>query len=89
MTIELEPDLDKAIDELVRTGGYHSRQEVVREAVELLKSREAERQESLARLRREIQIGLDQIARGEVHDAEEVFDELLRGLPDPDEPGAR
>jgi antitoxin ParD1/3/4 len=86
MTIELEPDLDKAIDDLIATGGYHSRQEVIREAIELLKSREPARQEAMARLRREIQIGLDQIARGELHDAEEVFEELLRDLPDPDEP---
>jgi predicted transcriptional regulator len=46
---------------------------------------ERARQEALERLRREIQLGLDQLARGECVDAEEVFEELLRGLPDPDE----
>ncbi len=35
----------------------------------------------LERLRREIQIGIDQIDRSEVFDADEVFDELLAGLP--------
>jgi Tfp pilus assembly protein PilF len=46
---------------------------------------ERARQQALDRLRREIQLGLDQLARGEYFDAEEVFEELLRGLPDPDE----
>jgi hypothetical protein len=44
------------------------------------------RQVSLERLRREIQRGLDQLERGEGRDAEEVFEELLRGIPDPDDP---
>ena len=79
------PRLDKTIDELIRGGGYHSPQEVVREALDLLKSREAGRQEHLAQLRREVQIGIDQIRRGELHDAEEVFDDLLKGLPGPSE----
>ena len=86
MNLELDPELDKTIDELIRGGGYHSPQEVVREALDLLKSRDAGRQELLERLRREIQIGIDQIHRGETHDAEEVFDELLNGLPGPGEP---
>ncbi len=85
MNLELDPEVDKAIDELVASGGYESRQEVVREAVALLKSREILREESLQRLRREIQIGIDQIDRGEFFDGEEVFDELLKGLPDPDD----
>jgi antitoxin ParD1/3/4 len=88
MTIELEPELDKAIDELIAGGGYHSRQEVIREAIELLKSREPARQEAMARLRRDIQAGLDQLRRGEGRDAEEVFAELLQGLPEDDEPDA-
>jgi antitoxin ParD1/3/4 len=84
MTIELEPEIDKAIDELIASGGYHSRHEVIREAVELLKSTEAARQESLSRLRREIQAGIEQLERGEGRDAEEVFAELLKGLPQDD-----
>jgi hypothetical protein len=46
---------------------------------------ESNRQEAFDRLRRDIQSGIDQIDRGEVYDAEEVFEELLQGLPDPDE----
>ncbi|HEV3415348.1 MAG TPA: ribbon-helix-helix protein, CopG family [Pirellulales bacterium] len=88
MNVELDPDLDKTIGELLLGGGYHSRQEVIREAIELLKSREASRQENLERLRRDIQSGIDQIDRGEVFDAEEVFEELLQGLPNPEEPDA-
>jgi antitoxin ParD1/3/4 len=85
MNLELDPGIDKTIDELIRGGGYHTPQEVVRESLDLLKSREAGRQEHLARLRREVQIGIDQIHRGELHDAEEVFGDLLDGLPGPSE----
>jgi len=84
MSLELDPELDKAIDELVASGGYDSKQEVVREAVALLKSREVLREESFERLRKEIQIGIEQLDRGEAFDGEQVFEELLRGLPDPD-----
>jgi putative addiction module CopG family antidote len=88
LNLELDPELDKAIDELVAGGGYDSRQEVVREAVELLKSREVLRLQSLDRLRREVRIGIERIERGEIFDAEEVFEELLKGLPDPDDAAA-
>ena len=88
MKLELDPELDKTIDELIRGGGYHSPHEVIREALDLLKSHEAGRQESLRRLRREVQIGIDQIRRGELHDAEEVFDDLLDGLPGTSESSA-
>jgi hypothetical protein len=47
---------------------------------------ERDRKDALEHLRREIQRGLDQLERGEGHDAEEVFEELLCGLPDPGEP---
>ena len=86
MHLDLDPELDKTIGELIVSGGYHSRQKVIREAVELLKSREAARLENLERLKRDIQAGIDQLNRGDFYDAEEVFEELLRGLPDPDEP---
>jgi antitoxin ParD1/3/4 len=89
MNLELDADLNRTIDELIRVGGYHSPQEVVREALDLLKSREAGRGEALVRLRREVQIGIDQIQRGNVHDAEQVFDDLLNGLPGTTEPRAQ
>lgn len=83
MTLELEPDLVKAIDELIRSSGYRSPEDVVRAAILLLKSQDRERREEFDRLRAQIQIGIDQIERGEVHDADEVFAELLEGLPAP------
>ena len=49
----------------------------------LLAKEEYERLEEiiLGDLRRELQIGLDDIKRGAVHDAKEVFDEILGRSP--------
>lgn len=61
MTISLNPDLDKFIAEQVRAGKFSSAEDAVAEAVRRMK----EREEKLAWLRREVQVGIDQIERGE------------------------
>ncbi len=78
MNISLTPELEELIKQKVATGMYHSASEVIREALRLLKERDEHHQMRIEQLRRDIQIGLDQIARGEVHDGEEVFSELRR-----------
>ena len=78
MNISLTPELEKLIKQKVASGMYHSASEVIREALRLLKERDEHHQMRIEQLRRDIQIGLDQIARGEVHDGEEVFSELRR-----------
>jgi antitoxin ParD1/3/4 len=85
MNLELDPDLDRTIDDLIRDGGFHSRSEVVREGILLLKAKDSLRRAQLENLRTEIKIGIDQIRQGDVHDADVVFDRLLEGLPDSDE----
>ena len=61
MNVSLTPELERLINDKVETGTYQTASEVVREALRLLKHRD----EGLVQLRRDIQAGLDQAARGE------------------------
>ena len=59
MNVSLTPDLEKYVQEKVDTGRYRSSSEVVREALRLLEERDQEREHRLAKLRAEIQKGVD------------------------------
>jgi antitoxin ParD1/3/4 len=71
MRVSLRPDLERFIEEKVRSGQYVNVDAAVNDAVELL--REQDEQEELSpedarkleELRRELQIGIDQADRGE------------------------
>jgi antitoxin ParD1/3/4 len=76
MTLTLTPDQEKFIAERMNKAGYSSPEKVVEEGLKLIRAKE-EYQRKLAELRRELQIGIDQINRGEVFDADEVFDQIL------------
>jgi len=76
MNVNLGPTLDKFVADLVRTGLYQSQSEVVRAALRLMKAREQARKAEIARLRREIAIGVEQADRGDVLEASEVFAEI-------------
>ena len=65
MNVSLTRELEKLVHEIVRSGMYSSASEVVREALRLLNEQEKLRRQKLEELRKEIQIGLDQIERGE------------------------
>jgi len=58
MTIELTPELEALIAKQLSTGRYHSRAEVIAEALELLEDQAQLEEAKLARLRAEIQKGL-------------------------------
>jgi len=78
MNVNLGPTLDKFVADLVRTGLYQSQSEVLREALRLLKERDHARKIAIARLRREIAIGVEQADRGDVVEASEVFAEIRK-----------
>ena len=61
MTIEIPPDLQQFVHQVIDAGGYTSEAEVVGQALRLLQ----ERQRRIEELRREIQPALDQLDRGE------------------------
>jgi antitoxin ParD1/3/4 len=76
MNISLTPELEQLVLDKVKSGMYHSASEVMRDALRLLKERDQLQALKLQELRREVQKGLDQIERGEVVDADDVFREL-------------
>ena len=65
MNVSLTPELEKFVQDLVKSGSYQTSSEVVRDALRLLE-RQQENRAKLDWLRKEIQKGLDSIERGEV-----------------------
>lgn len=80
LNVSLTPELERFVTSRVESGRYQSASEVVREGLRLLEDRELSRQTTLADLRREIAVGLEQADRGELFDGEEVFRELEERL---------
>ena len=78
MNVNLGETLNRFVEDLVKSGNYQSQSEVVRDGLRLLKDREDLRRMRLEELRREVQIGIDQLNRGEGIPAEEVFAELKK-----------
>jgi len=77
MNVSLTPELERWVSTKVEDGRYRSASEVVREGLRLLQEREEERAARLEALRRDIQVGTDQLDRGEGVDGEEAFDRVL------------
>lgn len=91
MAYQFTPDVEKLVKDRLAHGGYTSEDEVLRDALRALDEISFFRQDpnagritSFEALRHEVNRGVEQLDRGEGRDAEEVFDELLRGLPNPD-----
>jgi antitoxin ParD1/3/4 len=75
MTVTLTAEQERFIAERMNRGGHSSPEKIVDEGLKLIRAKE-EYQGRLVELRRQIQIGVDQIKRGEVLDGEVVFDGL-------------
>ncbi|MEA5619343.1 type II toxin-antitoxin system ParD family antitoxin [Cronbergia sp. UHCC 0137] len=65
MNVHLGQTFDQFVAELLDSGLYQSQSEVIREGLRLLKEREDLRKLRLQELRKEVQIGIDQLDRGE------------------------
>lgn len=87
MTVSLTPELEAFVASHVSSGRFVSASEVVREGLRLLEEREVRRETELARLRREVQVGLEQARAGELVDGEEVFADLERRTAEPNRAG--
>jgi antitoxin ParD1/3/4 len=72
ISVDLGGSLEFYITELVRTGRYNSKSEILREGVRLVQEREAR----LAVLDAAIAKGLADADAGRVTDAQDVFDRL-------------
>lgn len=77
MRISLTPEHEAMVREKVSSGMYHSASEVIFHALYLMREQDQLRQVKLGNLRKEIDIGLKQIERGEVppFDVEQLKEE--------------
>lgn len=71
MNISLTPELEKMVDDKVKSGRYTSASEVIREALRLFSDYEEARQRGIAELNRKIEEGLAQASQGELISGEE------------------
>jgi putative addiction module CopG family antidote len=78
----LPPDLKDFVKRQLDEGAYGSEDEVVVNALYLLRDRTLSRDERLAQLRAAVKLGLDELDRGEGQpwDKEEVWSEVQRRL---------
>jgi antitoxin ParD1/3/4 len=81
MTVTVPADVASFLSAQVESGAYRSTDDALRAAVQILE-RDTERRRRHDQLRKSLQESVEQIARGEVYDGEEVFDEILRELGD-------
>jgi antitoxin ParD1/3/4 len=77
MDISVTPETEKLVQEHLKTGRYSTPSAVVADAVRLL----TEHERKLEQLRKEIQLGIDQIERGEhteydEHTLKDLFDSI-------------
>ena len=78
----LPPDIREFVDRLLAEGRYQSYSEIVLDGLFLLKDEETLRQAKLAELRAMVEVGLDQLDRGEIARPEDVTPEAIaaRGM---------
>lgn len=75
MNVSLTPELEKMVNDEVKSGRYKSASEVVREGLRLIQIRKAK----LAALKRELAVGIEQLDRGEFYEyssVKEMFDDI-------------
>lgn len=78
MNVSLTPELEKLVDEKVKSGMYTSASEVVREGLRLLQEQEEIRRVKIAALKRDIQEGVEELDRGEGIPAAKVFAQMKK-----------
>jgi antitoxin ParD1/3/4 len=76
MNILLKPEYEEFIRSQIQSGKYGSVEELIGEAILLLKQRE----QRIEELRQEIEVGTAQIAEGQVTDGELVFARLQENI---------
>jgi antitoxin ParD1/3/4 len=78
MNISLNSELERLIEQKVKSGMYNSASEVVRAGLRLLQEQEELRDFRFAELKHEIQRGIEDIEQGKVIDGDKVFKELIK-----------
>lgn len=80
MTLVLTPELDEFIQSQIANGKYTSTNEVIIATLQLLAERERLYQGRFEQLKQEIAIGVQEANRGELIDADTVFNNLHEKL---------
>ncbi len=75
-TLSFTPEQATFVSACVISGRYQSASEVVRAGLRLLQDQETHRQAELERVRALIQVGADQLDRGEIVNGEDFFKQL-------------
>jgi antitoxin ParD1/3/4 len=78
MNVSLTPELEKLVNQKVKSGMYTSASEVIREGLRLLQEQEEFRRLKYEALKQDIKEGLDELARGERIPAKKVFAEMTK-----------
>jgi antitoxin ParD1/3/4 len=80
MNVSLTPEIEAFVRRKVQEGRYNNASELVRHALRRLEDEEREYEAKLAALKAEIQIGIDQLDRGEysTRSMAEIRQEALR-----------
>ncbi len=65
MNVSLTPELEKLVNDKVKSGRYNSASEVVREGLRLLQDHDELKRIRTDELRREIMLGVEQIRNGQ------------------------
>ncbi len=88
MTVQLPPNYERFVAEMLGAGGYQSPADVICDGLDLLRAQAVYRQRRLAHLREQVEIGLEQMRKGQVSPADpmELLDEVEREFAKP--PGA-
>jgi len=82
MNVSLTPQLERFIKKRVKSGRYQNASELIRASVRMLQDYEEFRDD----VRREIEISLDQVAKGEVVDGPSFMAELKKKYAKYEEP---
>ena len=64
MNVSLTPELERLVNQKVSSGLYNSASEVIRAGLRLLEEQDAFKRAQLDNLRRDVQVGFDQIRQG-------------------------
>ena len=81
MSLNIPPEIERAILDRVQSGRYASSEDVLRASLEALTEREEREAEDAEELRREIQLGMDDFERGDSLSREEVLARLREIRP--------
>jgi antitoxin ParD1/3/4 len=76
--VSISSEFQPFIQAQIAQGAYATANEVVGDALRLLQLHEREREELVSELRKKINVGLEQLDRGEAVASTEVFAELHR-----------